>query len=345
MDTNSFTFNFLKHQTDICADCDEEDNQTYYDGTFVSYEIKDWRNAWWRVIVKFKPEEGREVPKNSLVGPEGHLEKCNVFTHLVAAAITAFYASIRPLFVTETGTANDTVMFALWMLALCYLSSSVYHVYSPVKAWSAVLRLGDYAGIYTAIASASTADLALTTKGLKNVSWQAHFDMYIAAGIMVVFFVVRRVLLPIEMTRVPYFENKCSLGFARHTNVDLEHSSLRAAGGVVLSFVWVQQVAGAVHTLETRCSFVFVASSVLGTLILFAGMWLDNVLLYPDSFFVNPDEKPRKPLGCACYSKRKGVCGGWIMSSHAFWHIIAFVSTFVTTAGMEYVLWTSKVFD
>ena len=101
VDTSSFTFNFLKRQAEICAECDDE-NQTYPDGTFVSYEIRDWRKAWWKVLIKFTPEDGRQTPNNSLVGTEGHLEKCNVFTHLVAAAITAFYASIRPLFVTET---------------------------------------------------------------------------------------------------------------------------------------------------------------------------------------------------------------------------------------------------
>ena len=67
---------------------------------------------------------------------------------------------------------------------------------------------------------------------------------------------------------------------------------------------------------------------------LVAGMLLDNAVLYPDSWF----EGNEPPHTCVCYSRARGPGGGWIMTAHALWHIIALVSTVVTTAGTEYVL-------
>jgi hypothetical protein len=69
-------------------------------------------------------------------------------------------------------------------------------------------------------------------------------------------------------------------------------------------------------------------------------MWLDNVVMYPDVWFEN-DEEP--PTACVCRSSKPGPGGGWICTSHALWHVIALLSTVITTVGTEYVIAVSSV--
>ena len=67
-------------------------------------------------------------------------------------------------------------------------------------------------------------------------------------------------------------------------------------------------------------------------------MLLDNYIMYPDEWF-KTNEPPRR---CVCYSRRDGIGGGWIVNSHALWHIVALVSTISTTVGLEYVIASSE---
>lgn len=329
MDAERLTFDFLKQQPNICGDCEDDD------GTFPQYEIRDAREAWYRVLIR---NEVDDPPQGSLLGPEGHIERCSVATHLLAAALMFLYVAVRPAlpFFGAESTSNDLAVWSYVLLALCYFVSAVYHVYSPVRLWSAVTRLFDYAFIYVALASGLVADLSLVTNHLRDVPWQAYGDTCISAAILTGFFVFRRTQLPIEQTRVSYFRNKCALGFARHTNVDLEHSSLRAAGGLCLMFAWVLNVASAFKTLPPDCAAVFVATRIGAAVVLVAGMYFDNNVLFPESFL----EKNNENQGCMrCFHDSKAGCGhGWVLNSHALWHLVAFVSATVGVAGREYVV-------
>ena len=53
------------------------------------------------------------------------------------------------------------------------------------------------------------------------------------------------------------------------------------------------------------------------------------------------DEAP--PTACVCRSSRSGCGGGWICTSHSLWHVLALLSTVVTTAGTEYVIAVSAL--
>lgn len=337
MATHAWKFDLLAPKKDISALCQEADEDGY--DTFPQYEITDIRNIWCRVLCV-----NRVAGKNfsgSLLGPTGHLERANAWTHLAGAAIFFAWFLARPLAYngSKASTSNSLVSFDVFCVFITLFISTVYHVYSPNRFWSAVARLGDYAGIYLSLCSGYLADLSISTVNLRGVPWQATVDVWLGGAIIVAFFVVRRVFLPIEDTRKPYFANKCTFGFARSTNVDLEHSSLRAAGGVVLAFSFILSFPGAIYNLEFNNSVIFVATHAAGVAILVMGMAIDNVFLYPDSW-KQTDEKPNR---CVCYSSREGCGGGWILNSHAIWHLVSLLSIIVTSAGLEAVVAGSGV--
>lgn len=342
IDVSKFRFNVLgkKDQVPtICADCDYEIDSATDAGPkrFAQYEIDDLSSIWCRVVCR------NVNPKvnfaSSLLGPEGHIERMNVWTHLVAAGMYFLHLVIRNAD-SRQSTTNLLVSFASGALTTTFLISSTYHVYSANYFWSAVTRLGDYAGIYLGISAGFLVDLSVSTNNLVGVPWQAIADVWIAMASMVAFFVLRRIMTPISETRLAYLEDRCSLGLARNTNVDLEHSSLRAAAGIIMAFSWILTIPGGFIILEQDCALVFLISHVIGTAILVSGMAVDNVFLYPDVWF---QKKGVPPTRCVCYSSKPGLGGGWIMTSHALWHIISVFATLTTTIGLEYVVWNSDV--
>ena len=338
---DGFTFDVLKQQAPICGACEEQDTAV----GFRQYEIKSLKQIWFRVVCINDVGLGEEAASKSYIGPTGHYERMNVWSHLLSAVVFFVYVVVRPA--TPMGQSDSlssslaAVSYAAFVIT--FFSSSAYHVYSANKEMSAVFRIGDYAGIYLGIAAGTLSDICIATLNLAGVYWQAVADVWIGMTILVAFFVVRRSVLDVEETRKDYFSNKCSIGFARSTNTDLEHSSLRAAAGVAMAFSWILAIPGVFATLENDCAWVFSGSRFVGTGTLFFGMALDNLILYPDAWY---KDKEAPPPQCFCsHSRRSGCGGGWIMSSHALWHFIALLSTLCTTFGTEYVVSVSQVLN
>lgn len=339
MFSNTKIAELLAQQNPICADCDEEGGgKPPSPEHFKQYEINDLSRIWYRVIVSNREANltGKEA-EESLLGRDGHVERMCVWNHLFAFSIYAVYLFAR-LF-TPMGMkghlSSTLVSVACFTFSITFFTSAVYHVYSPNKFWSAVTRLGDYAGIYTGISAGLLADLSCTTLNLKNVSLKSILDTWIGTAVLVAFFVFRRTQLSIDETRRQYFGSRCSLGLGRSTNTDLEHSSFRAGAGIAMAFGWIMLVPGGFNTLEIDSAWVFAGSRFLGTAILIFGMFLDNVLMIPDRWI---RKNKGRVLCCRCYSDRSGCGGGWIMSSHALWHFFALASTVTTTIGSEYVV-------
>ena len=242
------------------------------------------------------------------------------------------YLAVRPY--TPQGRVHNLsgqlAVAALWAYVFTFLMSASYHVYSTNYVMSAIMRLGDYFGIYLGISAGTLFDVSLTSKNMEMAFWQSQADVWIGMAVLVGFFVYRRTQIPIFETRRAYMSNKCSLGLSRSTNVDLSHSGLRAAAGLAMALGWVQVVPAAFATLELECAWLFTAGRVAGMALLIAGMFLDNVLLYPDAYELNEAEPP-KFLPCT-------KCCGCIFTSHAIWHLVALASIVVTTIGGEYAL-------
>ena len=337
---NSSIAELLAQQTPICADCDEEGGgKPPPPENFKQYEIDDVENIWYRVIVSNRAAGlTKEEAEESLLGSDGHYERMCVWSHLLAFGVYAVYVClIRPF--TPMGMkdhlSNTLVAVACFTFSITFFTSAVYHVYSPNRFWGAVARLGDYAGIYAGISAALLSDLSITTLNLKDVSLKSLLDTWVAMAVLVVFFVFRRTQLPIDETMKKYFPIRCSLGIGRLTHTDLEHGSFRAGAGIAMAFGWIMLVPGAFNTLEQDCSWAFSGSRFLGTGILLGGMFLDNVLLFPDAWIT----KDKGKVCCfSCYSDRARCGGGWILSSHALWHFFALASTLTTTIGSEYVV-------
>jgi hypothetical protein len=344
----SLTFRSLRKADPICSPCDDEliitseSDKTNAHIKFKQYEIEDVKNIWYRVLCVNDVGLSESAAQTSFLGKTGHIERMNVWTHLFAMALFLIYLLVRPF--TQMG-ARDTLSSDLASLsyvgfAITFASSATYHVYSANEYWSSRTRLLDYTGIYLGFSVGVLCDLSTITLNLRDVPTQAVIDVWVGMMTLVIFFVVRRMNLTIAQTRMPYLANKCTLGFARSTNVDLEHSTLRAAGGIAMAFSWIQMIPGAYATLENDCAWMFSGSRFVGTGVLLVGMWLDNVVMYPDVWFEN-DEEP--PTACVCRSSKPGPGGGWICTSHALWHVIALLSTVITTVGTEYVIAVSSV--
>ena len=308
-----------------CRTCEEDEDP------LDTYDIDGVTAAQlcWRVVCRNK-----NIGKHSgYLGPQGHLERCNVLTHL--AAFFAFAAFVLMRIWLEGGQRDSVSSILAWFSYAAYsftfLSSSIYHVASAHPFWSAYARQLDYFAIYVGLVVSHVTDLSIATLNLvgSGGSWRAWSDAPLAALVLFVFFLLRRLLLTPEETRKTYFAEKKSMGICRATHVDLEHSSLRAIGGTVLAYSWILTTPLAAKTLDSGLSHVFVASRVTATLLLCAGMLFDNAIAWPDRFF-----EKNNPPHCACYSRT----GGFVLNSHAIWHLVAFASTLVTAAGTEYVV-------
>lgn len=329
-----------KYTKDICAPCDEQSEED----ALLQYEVKGSASDICYAVLCVNEVKGK-VPETSLLGPTGHYERSNAYSHLFAAVSFFVYLLVRPF--TPLGDirhlSSQLSVVAMISFVITFASSTSYHVFSANAATSKWWRISDYTGIYLSIATQFVSDLCTTSLNLKNVPWQAVADVWLAFGMLVVYFVIRRANLTVEETRKVYLARSCSLGLARATNVDLEHSSVRAAAGIALSFSWVLTIHGGFHTLEKDSAWMFAGSRFLGTAVLIAGMVLDNAVQFPDMWLQVPKRgSKRRVLRGVCYDSRPGCGRGWVCTSHALWHLIAFVSVVLTAAGTEYVVGFSE---
>ena len=333
----------IKFKFDLLQQAQECDDQEFTndDGTFAQYDIDDDKNICFRVWCVNRVA-GKEF-KGSLIGPTGHLERANVWSHSIGAFIYLVYGCVR--IVAADGSAsilsNRLATANAFAIVVMYVISSVYHVYSSSRFWSAFARLGDYFGIYLGICSSFLVDLSISSSNMRTIPVQAVSDVVMASVLLMSFFVVRRIALPFNQTRKNFFESRCSLGLARSLHSDLEHATLRSGAGIVLALSWILTVPGAVTTLEVDCAVAFVASHIIGTFVLILGMAVDNMFVFPDNIMKLKGGSNRQQ--CVCYDDRAGCGHGWLISAHTFWHILAIVATVCTSIGVEYVIQSSDV--
>tara|TARA_B100001094_G_scaffold326197_1_gene381874 strand:+ start:78 stop:1331 length:1254 start_codon:yes stop_codon:yes gene_type:complete len=364
--------------TPLCAECEDEeevDNEALVEARLRAceesaatvedckalvrgqpYLIRDngWR-LWWRVCcdnsAAYTEGEGDALPARHThypyyLGQTGHIERMNVYTHAVAAALYACYFAVRSArpwsVLTDASTSSGLLsLLAGWSLVFTFVCSTIYHVYSANPVLAAVARLLDYLGIYTSLVFCSLLDASITTLNLRGVHPNTVVDCVLGSVVLTLFFVYRRRMLRTEDTWKMTLGDQCSQGLVRFQHADLEHAGLRVSAGLVLAFQWTQFLPAAYENLELECAWFFAGAHVVGTAILVVGMAWDNMFVYPDAYV----KEGGKALPGCCYSRgSKGqLCTGWILTSHALWHIISLASTVVTTVGTEYVISTSAV--
>lgn len=267
--------------------------------------------------------------KFSFIGKYGHLERASAWTHLIGGLIFFVFATARPAFGLDLqSTAGYLSAVTSVVLMLTFFVSTAYHSLGTIQVFMPILRTADHGIIYVALGAAAVTDAAVTTIDFLNVPWQTRVDGVIVAFLLIVFFSYRRLVLPTSETLVAWGE--CKFGLFRLQHADMEHSSLRSAGYVTLSFCFVLLIPNAVQNLPYSQAVMLIVVNAVSLTLLVAGLLLDNVLVWPDRLY----DKGIIPATCVCHSKT----GGCVLNSHAIWHIMSLLSVLILTVGREAVI-------
>ena len=231
----------------------------------------------------------RHDRSRDVVGPYGHVERAAAWIHVVGAALFATYAVARVWLVDQRSLAAQLSGLAITINGLTFATSVMYHALGTVPGCAPVMRNVDHLSIYLSMGVSGAADCALVTNDLRDVPIQCLLDPLVAATVLGVYFTLRRVLLPVDETRVDVFENQCQLGIYRFRHSDLEHAGVRTAGVSVLMTTWVLLLPAAVVNLGRDALVVHVVGRVVGSLLLVLGVLFDGTKL-PERALAATDE-------------------------------------------------------
>ena len=202
------------------------------------------------------------------------------------------------------GVMGDTLLSAC-SYTLTFFLSSIYHVCCASSYLSVIGRLGDYLGIYVAFGISFLLDLSLVASNLKGVGWISISDVWIAVGIMMLFFLFRRAIVPITEERLACFGEHCSIGFARFSLKDKEHAPLRSIFGISLLLTFVLNISASFETGITSFAFVYTLTRTLATLLLLSGIGL------PAGPVARPGRRPpAAPWSC---EMNAGATSPWLL--------------------------------
>lgn len=267
-----------------------------------------------------------------VLGPEGHIERANAWTHLVACILFLGYAVARGWLVEQDSVTSQLSAVSIYVSALTFATSVIYHTFGTVPGLSGYMRDADILSIYLSMGVSSAADVALVTNDLDGVSAQSLADPLLAVATLGVFFTVRRSLLTSEETLTVQFEDYCRLGLYRFLHSDLEHAGLRTGGMIAIVLQWVLLLPAALDNLSSEVAALYFAAHLFGAVTLVAGVIFDNALL-PDKALAGTEEYwERAGIACGCASKRLGCA----MSAHAWWHVVALFAAIILTASREF---------
>lgn len=289
------------------------------------YIIKDPSEAFRRVLWS-NPRRG-DFSK-SLIGPTGHAERSNAWSHAFAALVFATYTGVRQTFVPAS-TAATLSGLAAGASALTFLVSTLYHIHAPVPECIELWRTLDISLIYVSAAATSLADVTLVTHFVApdTLPAQCLLDPVLAAGMLAVYFVVRRIVVPASETKSTMRGARCADGLFRTWSSDLEHAPLRASGMALLGVFWTMLVPAATYGLSFGGAVLFVATRAGGLLLLVGGNLLDNLQLLEQWSL-------EAVKGCKCSSRRLGCVAG----SHFWWHVLSALAAVATVVSRDVVL-------
>ena len=269
--------------------------------------------------------------KFSFLGPTGHIERMNAWTHIFGAALFLAFALARPSTTLDSSSlAGQISTAASFVVATTFLVSTSFHTLGTVRWLTPLMRTMDHGAIDVALAFACVADLSVVTLDFQGrIPWQTVGDAVIVAVVILAFFVYRRVVIPPSATEIGWGD--CALGMFRLQHTDFEHSALRSASYVVLSFGVLLIIPTAFANLTTFAAVSLVVANGSSLMLLVAGMLLDNVLMWPDTLYNDVGKRKGQKPALLCHSARCGC----LMSSHAWWHVFTLFSVVLQTVGRE----------
>lgn len=296
-----------------------------------------WYNACWRVLIRNSPQGSadkvariKERRKLSFLGQHGHIERASAWTHLIGAVGFFLFALLRQTTgLNSTSVSGRLSTVTCVTVSITFAVSTAYHTLGTTRWLAPIARMFDHGAIDVALAVACTTDTSVATLDFHDVPWQTLVDSCGVAAVILCFFVYRRLVLPAEDTEIAWGD--CRLGLFRVSHADYEYSALRSSSYIVLAFGFISIVPTAVRNLTFTASSTLIVCNGISLLLLMAGMFIDNVLMWPDILYEKaPKRRSRKPqwtchnTGCGC-----------IMTSHALWHVISLVSVLTLTVGRE----------
>lgn len=317
---NGFTFHWSNLESQAkCTGFNDEKNP---------YVVTVANEAYWRVMFRGCCSNTSSDDSESLIGSMGHLERANAWTHFVPCVLFILFAFVRPFLLGASTISDHLSTASIVLTATTFAVSTVYHVYSSVPSAAPATRTLDHASIAISICCATIADLAMTTRNFENISFQAWLDPLIASFVLIVYFGIRRLFVPVEETKQEsYTGDGCTLGLYRIFHSDLEHAALRASGSAALTLSWVMLIPTALNTLDADPAVIWVIGASIGTLLLIAGIIIDNTGIVDDVLMRNKKIGP-----CSCNSQALGC----VFNTHALWHVIAVAGAASSIFAREY---------
>ena len=310
-------------------------------------------------VARIRARRSLPMPEGSLLGPDGHIERMNAWTHIVGVLIFAIFSFVRPATALDSeSTAGVLSAVSSAIIVVTFGVSVLYHTLGTVRSLSPFMRMLDHSAIYVSLAAATTTDLAVVTLDFKEVPWQCSWDSVIVAGFLLAFFSYRRLVLPSEYTEIAW--GSCRMGLFRFFHSDYSHSSFRSTGYLLLSLGFVQLLPVAVRNLDPVSAAAIVSCNSVGLALLIAGLILDNVLLWPDVLFEARAfvrggsrwmQRKKKQTLLLCYNRSCGC----VFTAHAWcaacpapaqpllltlplpgrWHVCTLLSVLTLTVGRE----------
>ena len=274
----------------------------------------------WAVLFEHTPHSGR----SALLGPTGHCERFNAWSHLVAFVAFAAFAALRQAG-SPKSVAGAMTSAAAWSAASVFFASALYHITAPDKEFSRVSRFVDFLSIYTSIVLTSSADLAVVTKGFEEVPLVAIVDVPLAGLAVAGFFLLRRWHLASSATWVENHSHAHEHGlFCRHHD-DMHHQPLRSSTSLTLTFSFVLAFPVAYTNLPGVAS-LFVFFQLVAFLVVLCGMVMDTHFSFNSRLL-------QGSLRCFAFPAR-----GFVINSHGLWHVLSVLSVGVSVAARELAL-------
>ena len=297
----------------------------------------NWYDACWRVLISNPPKGNAErvarIRKSrtlSFLGQKGHIERASAWTHLLGAFGFLLFALVRPATDLDSTSASGRLStYTCAVLAITFAVSTGYHTLGTTRWLAPVARMFDHGAIDVALAVACTTDTSVVTLDFHDVPWQTIVDQCFVAVVILCFFVYRRLVLPAEDTEIGWGD--CRLGLFRVSHADYEYSALRSSSYIVLAFGFISIIPTAVRNLTPTASYTLIVCNGVSLLLLMAGMFLDNVMMWPDILYEDAFKRRLQKPSWTCHNTGCGC----IMTSHALWHVFSLVSVVTLTVGRE----------
>ena len=240
----------------------------------------------------------------------------SAWLHIFGGVGFAIFAICRP------SGGNDVqhilTSLAAYSTSAVFFASSFYHVVSPDRFLSSFGRILDYSAIYTGITLSASADLAVLTKGFKNVPIVTIVDLPISCLVLIAFFALRRAQMTESSTWVEVEAIGVDNGLFNRAHEDLHHASLRKSTSLLICGSYFMSIPVALSVLGQDRSGLVLGLQIVAFVLLVSGMVVDRIL--------EQGALLRFPsLGC-------------MLNNHALWHAIAILSAALNIFARELAL-------